>query len=164
MDAVLTARKGAGRLRIEPPRPPQPASAIAASSGFLLENASCQREQPGQRDANPGRSICGLVGNLVSGFFDQEEVKQRTFISTAAGAARHPIVFEECTRGAGAKLGNKSIALRLINRRGTDACVVDQRGACIVDGAKEPGHVASGLVLARRSGIEVAGSPSKSMM
>src|ERR1700719_841517 len=117
------------------------ASAIAAS-GFLLENAFCQREQPGQRDANPGRSICGLVGNLGSGVFDQEEVKQRTFISTDAGAARHPIVVEEGTRGAGAKLGNKSIALRLISRRGTDACAVNQRGACIVDGAKEPSHVA----------------------
>jgi hypothetical protein len=80
--------------------------------------------------------------DLVGGLFDQEEFEQSPLLGTSDDTAGGPILFEERTRRPHTKLCNETIALVLINRRGTDSFALYEGGTGIINRPNKPGHVA----------------------
>jgi len=99
----------------------------------FVKNAFGQPQHPGQWHANPGRPIGGLIGNLIGGFLDQEEFEQSTLSGARDLTAGSPILFQERARCTATELGNETITLRLINRRGSDPLALHQCGAGIIN-------------------------------
>jgi hypothetical protein len=135
-----------------------------AASTVFLDDPRNERRQSGQRHANPRRPVGGLVRKLIGGLLDEEEIEQSARGRPVAHGACLPVAAQEGLRRTLAKLRDTMVALRLVYRHGADALAFDRGGAGIVDGTEEAGDVAKGAGLGASSAIEIAGSPSKSMM
>ena len=50
-------------------------TSITADPGFFFSNPRDETRHAGQRNPDPGGAIGGLIGDLVGGFFDQEQIE-----------------------------------------------------------------------------------------